>query len=202
MKKYAENVKTLEDVARVPETEFILMMDYKNYTCPFCGKPLTYEIVGFGRDKCRQYHSCTCEVAQVAEKHNKRQKELEHEAWQKEQEKRAEARAKEREEEAKKPVTITAAQMFSVASGSILPGIEPVPAEDAIQLAMEHAGFSKGNNKAKLFAYAKANGFDDSLEKAAKEIASFVVGASWNTDISSKVKSLCSSYGIPETLTL
>ncbi len=204
MEKYAKNVKTVEDVQQVPATQFILLLDYENYTCPFCGKKLTYEIVGFGRDKCRQYHHCDCEVARAAEAHNKRQKELEDEAWAKKHEERAKAEAKRREEEAKKPVTITAAQMFCVITGRIIPGVEPVPADDAVGAAMHHAGFTEGSSKKNLEAYAEAQGFVERLKNAGEKIVSYIkeTKADWDTDISGKVKELCSEYSIPESLTL
>lgn len=207
MKKYAENVRTVEDVKKVPATQFILMMNYENYTCPFCGEPLSYEIVGWGRDKCRQYHSCTCKTAQAAEKHNKRQEKLEHKAWLKKQFK---AQAKWREEEAKKPVTITAEQMFCVATGRILPGVEPVPADDAVGAAMRKVGFTEGSSKEKLLAYAEKQGYATALEKAANELIELITRPelrergliNWKTDISGKVSQLCEDYGLPRSLTL
>ena len=210
MKKYAENVRTMQDVQNVPEDQFIPMMNWKNFTCPFCGTPLNSEIVGFGRDKCRQYHSCGCEVAQAAEAHNKRQEELEHLAWLKEQEEAAKEEAKRREEEKKKPVTITAEQMFCVITGRILPGVEPVPADDAVGAAMRHVGFDEGSSKENLKAYAEQQGFAHALERAANELVELITRPglrergliNWKTDISGKVTQLCEDYRIPRSLTL
>ena len=69
--KMFDAIRTVEDIKNFPKEIFIPMLNREDYTCPFCGKPLSYEIVGIGRDKCRQYHSCICELAQAAEEHNK-----------------------------------------------------------------------------------------------------------------------------------
>lgn len=200
----AKEIKTVADVQKVPAMEHIDTMVYGKGTCPFCGSHLRSEIVGFGRDKCEQFYPCDCEVAQAAVAHNKRAKELKQEAWLLEEEKRQKEENRRREEEARKPVTITAAEMLCVASGCILPGVEPIPADDKVGYRLKRAGYGNGNAKERLLLYAYMNDFSEGLEKAAEEIVLYVkaTGATWDTDIIPKVKELCSKYAVPEQITL
>ena len=194
-------IKTVADVLKVPATERIDLINWENCTCPFCGAKLPSEIVGFGRDKCRQYYTCSCPTAQAAEAHNKILTSL------KEEEQRILHAARElrrKEEEAKKPVTITAAEILCVATGRIIPGIEPVLADDKVCLVMKRAGFGSGEAADRLMAYAFLHNFSTGLKQAAKEMEKYVSGPkiTWDTDISGKLKELCSKHGIPENITM
>lgn len=206
-----KKIKTLTDVKNVPETEFIPMMVYGKGTCPFCGARLRSEIVGFGRDKCEQFYHCSCEVAKAAEAHNKRKEELEHEAFlryrEAEEKAAAQKRAEERARKAETPVTLTAAEVFSVVSGLTYPGLwfketlEKV--EDALFYRREPL-FEPKNAKEGLLAYAKEKGFRDGLEKASAVLAEYIkrpeIG--WDTDISYKLGEACAKFGVPEKVTI
>jgi len=86
------------------------MVNWSNCTCPFCGSKLSFEIVGIGRDKCRQYRHCTCPTAQAAGEHNRIKEALDYETYLKRCAEREAEEAKRGDEEAKKPVIITAAE--------------------------------------------------------------------------------------------
>lgn len=183
-------IKILADVQAVPENQHIVTMNYDDYTCPFCGRALTWEIVGFGRDKCRQYHSCSCDVAQAAEAHNKLAKKLKHEAWLKELERREKAVVVTEEE----PLTITAEQMLCVTTGRILPNVNSVAADDAVGVAMRKAGFTKGSSQEKLVEYASQKGFYEALSAAAEEFV--------ESGCRACIDVLCDKYGLPRSLTI
>ena len=186
-------IKTIADVQAVPENQRISTMNYDDCTCVFCGMPLSWETVGWGRDKCRQYHSCSCEVAKAAEAHNKRADELKQEAWRKERERQEKAAARERKKAAKKPLTVTAEQMLCVATGRILPDCNPVEAEDAIAAAMRKAGFRKGSAQEKLNAYALKKGFAEALSAAAAELV--------KSKCRANIEVLCKKYSLPKVIT-
>ncbi len=199
-----KEIKTVADVQATPETEFIMMADNAKAACLFCGKELPYEFIGFGRNKCKQLLPCSCEVARAARKHNELKRRLDEEAWENKRLEELKARDKRLQDEAKKPVTITAEQMFCVISGRVLPGVEPVEAEDVVGAAMRHAGFTNGSGKEKLEAYAESQGFSNALKDASAELLEFVVrsGADWKTDISGKVSQLCEAYKLPKTIVM
>lgn len=204
-----KKIKTIQDVKKVPETEFIDMIVYGEGICPFCGGKLHSEIVGVGRDKCRQYHSCDCEVAQAAEAHNERLEELEHEEYLRRCAAR-EAEEKKLEEKANAirattPVKFSAAEVFAVITGLVFPGLW---FKQVLEKAEEAAYYrrkpflSAKNAKEELLAYAEENGFGDGLEKAAAVMAEYVQQPSviWEKDISDKIKDVCADYGVPEAM--
>ena len=200
----AKNIKTIKDVMNVPATEHIMLINWDNCTCPFCGAPLRGEVVGFGRDKCMQYHTCSCPTAQAAEAHNKTKEALEKEAYLKACAEREAEEARRRREEAQKPITLTAAEMISAVTARVIPGVEPIDAYDKVCTAMVRAGYSVGDAKKRMLGYAQMCGFKVGLEKAAQELTDYVSQPQikWETDISQKVKELCTTHGVPETITL
>jgi len=76
-----KNIKSVQDVQSVPEDEHIWTINFKDETCPFCGTHLHYKIVQGHHGTDRLYDKCPCEVAKAAEAHNKRVREIRHEAW-------------------------------------------------------------------------------------------------------------------------
>ena len=188
----------------VPANEHIMLINWDNCTCPFCGARLHGEIVGFGRDKCVQYHTCSCATAQAAEAHNTLKEALEKEAYLKVRAEREEKEAKRREQEATKPVVINASEMLCVASGMIIPGVQPIEADDKISFRMMRAGIIGSSAKERLMAYAEKQGFSKGLEKAANEIALYVQqpNLSWDTDISVKIRELCAKHLVPSSITI
>ena len=191
-------IKTIQDVKNVPATERIPMVNVSDGTCPFCGEILSSKIVGFTA----QYGECFCAVSHAARMHNQELEQFSHEEWlRKLKEKELEAE-RYHQEEAKKPVIITASQMFCVASGRVLPGISPIMADDTVGDAMRHVGFLKGSVKDRLFAYAEQHGFVAGLKQASVDMASYVQGATWETDISNKELELCQKYNVPQCLTI
>jgi len=183
-----KQIKTVADVQAVPANEFIPLVNFKEGRCPFCGAYLGYETVGFGRNKCQQYHRCHCMVARAAQKHNDLCRQHTAKSF----------------TPSAKPVTVKADQLFCVISGRILPGVEPVLADDTVGEALRNAGFTEGSSQARLQAYAEKQGWADALKKASEDLLDFVArsGANWKTDISDKVSELCESYGIPKVITL
>lgn len=206
--KLMKKIKTVQDVARVPENVFIDMMVYGEAKCPFCGSILSYEIVGFGRDKCRQYHSCSCKVAQAAEAHNQRKKELDNLAWQQKcqeaEEKRRKEEEKRRKEEAKKPVVITAGEMICAYTGRVLPQMDFLDTHDKVCRGMRKIGIEEGDTKNMLSIYARNNGFLEGLKKASDVISSYVCSpeVNWYTNIDNEIKEVCDRYGVPMSITL
>lgn len=198
----AKRIRTIEDVKNVPATERILMVNFSDGTCPFCGTSLPSQIVGFGRHKTTQYGECFCAVSHAARKHNYALEQFSHEEWLRELKQREQKEEKCRQEEANKPVVITAAQMFCVASGRILPGISPMMADDTVGGAMRRIGFFNGSARDRLFAYAEQHGFVAGLKQASVDMASYVKGATWETDISKKELELCQKYNVPQSLSL
>lgn len=198
-----KEIKTVADVQAVPAGEFIMMYNpAEEGTCPFCGRKLTYEIVGFGRNKCRQYHDCGCLVARAAKNHNELQKIMSEEARENKQYEEFEARAKRRQEEAQKPVTITAAELFSVISGRSVPRIEPIQAYDRVAHAMHKIGF-EGTAEKMLAEYAQLNNWGDDLKTAADELFALLPAhSSWDTDISKEVSFVCDAHNIPKSITI
>lgn len=203
-----KKIRTIQDVKKVPETEFIDMIVYGEGICPFCGGKLRSEIVGFGRDKCRQYYSCTCEVAQAAEAHNERLKELEHEALlrrREEEEKRLEEKAN--AIRVTTPVKFSAAEIFAVITGLVFPGLwfkQVLEKAEEAAYYRRRPFFIAKNAKAELLAYAEENGFGDALEKASAVMAEYVKQPEivWETDISDKIKDVCANYGVPEEISI
>ena len=90
-----KNIKSVQDVQNVPEDEYIWTVDYGKETCPFCGEQLRYKTIKWQHGTTRLYEKCNCEVAQAAEVHNRRVKELQYNAW-------LECRKKEEKEREKK----------------------------------------------------------------------------------------------------
>ena len=201
--KIMKTIKTVKDVQNVPATEHIMLINWDNCSCPFCGAPLRGEVVGFGRDKCVQYHTCSCPTAQAAKAHNQTKEALEKEAYLKARAEHEAEEAKRREAEAKKPITLTAAEILSAVTERVIPGVVPVDAYDKACLVMERAGYSVGDAKERILGYAYMNDFKVGLEQAAQEIIDYVrqPNITWKTNISDKVKELCIKYGIPETIT-
>ncbi|MBO4294992.1 MAG: hypothetical protein J5896_06080 [Alphaproteobacteria bacterium] len=195
-----KKIKTVADVLRVPANQRIDMMNRKDNTCPFCGMHLRGEVVGFGRDKCVQYHNCSCTTAKAAAAHNTIMEALAEEKYKQDARKAAVLERKRAEKEAKKPKTATAVEIFCVATGRIFPDILPVLADDHVSLVMEHAGLKTGSAQNRLFEYAKQQGFDGDLKKAAAEMTDYLRHKP--IDTSNKVKELCVKYGIPEKITL
>jgi len=202
-----EKIKTVADVEKVPENEFIDMIVYGKGTCPFCGARLRSEIVGFGRDKCEQFYPCGCEVSKAAEAHNKRAKELEHEAWLRRREAEKEEKlAKERELKANTPVTLTAAEVLSVVSGLVYPGLWFKETLEKVESALFYRRaplFEAKKAKEGLLAYAEEKGFRDGLEKASAVLAEYIKrpGMTWDMDISYKLGEVCAEFGVPEKIT-
>lgn len=206
-----KKIETVADVQNVPETEFIPMMVYGEGKCPFCGARLRSEVVGFGRDKCLQFYHCNCEVAKAAEAHNKRREELKHEAFlrRREAEEKAEEKrcAEERARKAKTPVTLTAAEVFSVVSGLIYPGLWFKETLEKVESALFYRReplFEAKNAKEGLLAYAEEKGFRDGLEKASAVLAEYIKRPEikWETDISYKLGEVCAEFGVPEKVTI
>ena len=199
-----DKIKTLQDVKNVPETEFIHMIVYGEGKCPFCGKKLRSEIVGFGRDKVEQFYSCDCVVARAAEAHNMRMKEIKNSEFLK----RREAEEKKyKEAKAAKPVTLTAAEVLSVVSGLMYPGLwykgtlEKV--EEALYYRRQPIFTAKGAKRG-LLSYAKEKGLYNSMIRASEIMSEYVsqMDVTWHTDISLKIKEVCAETGMPETIIL
>ena len=195
-----KKIKNVSDVLNVPADQRIDMMNRKDNTCPFCGMRLRGEIVGFGRDKCVQYHNCSCTVAKAAAAHNTIMEALAEEKYKKDARKAAVLERKRAEKEAKKPKTATAAEILCVATGRILPNLHPIVADDNVSIVMRNAGYHEGSAKKSLFAYAKAKGFDAGLKNAAAEMTHYICQPDKPTDITEIVKDLCTKYGIPDQI--
>ena len=195
-----EKIRKVSDVLKISVKKRIDMMNRKDYSCPFCGMPLRGETVGFGRDKCIQYHNCSCPTAKAAAAHNTIVEALAEEKERKMARKAARLAHKRAEEEAKKPKTATAAEILCVATGRILPNLHPIVADDNVSIVMRNAGYHEGSAKESLFAYAKAKGFDAGLKNAAAEMTDYICQPDKPTDITEIVKELCAKYGIPEKI--
>ena len=74
-------IKTVQDVQSVPEDQHIWTINFTNGTCPFCGANLLYKTIKTHYGEDRLYNKCDCEVSKAAEIHNKRVREIQHEAW-------------------------------------------------------------------------------------------------------------------------
>lgn len=118
-----------------------------------------------------------------------------------------EAEAERREEEAKakrrKKGLFTAAELFSIATGRIISGVEYEDTYDDLGNALRRAGYTEGSVPERLLAYAEEHGFSKGLKEAGDKLASWSKKSwwvCWWSDISGKVKELCSEYQVPETI--
>lgn len=122
-----------------------------------------------------------------------------------------EAKAKEierckREADAKrrKEGLFTAAEIFSIATDRIIPGVENyVDTYDDLGVALKHAGYTEDSVPERLNAYAKKQGFD--LATASKELVDFL--KQWKDrwmrlpeHVTEEIARLCKKYGIPESV--
>lgn len=165
-------LKTREEILNTPSNKVINVINYEDYTCPFCGKHLHFETVGFGRNKCRQYYPCNCELAQIAEAHNAKANEIGNKDWSKKVEemkqKQDEELRRKQEEEAKKPILLSQAELVCAYTGCILPELDATATHDKVSSAMTKAGIKDGELKERVKAYAVANNFFDELDMTAK----------------------------------
>ena len=183
-----ERLKTISDVMQTPANERINLVNFEDGTCPFCGSKLYTQVIGFGRHECEQYITCFCPTAQAAEEHNKRAENAKNNI--------AEPK---KEDNASPMLTLTAADMFCVTMGQILPGVHPILADESVNSVLRIFGY-KGSVKDKLASYAKDYGFASGLEKACKELEGWLYDAKIS-EFSDKVKELCAKYGIPKEIT-
>lgn len=206
-----KNIKSVEDVQLVPEDEHILTIDYATEKCPFCGARLRYRTVKWHHGTTRAYFKCSCEVAKAADAHNRRVSEIQHKAWLECRKKGEEERKEElRQKIAYKtatPVSFSALEVFSVIAGLTCPGLwfkgTLQKVEEALYYRREPALKPK-NAKEALLSYAQEKGFREGLEKASAEIAAYIrqERPDWETDISDKVKAVCSAFGVPELIVI
>lgn len=183
---------TINEIKNAPKDKYFSLYRWEDDNecyCRFCGRRLITHKEGIGRDSYYQPTFCGCEVSRAAEKHN--------EGFRLPVAPRV---TKEKPAEANKPKTVvlTIEEACSVISGRIIPGVEPVPAEDKVTLVLKGEG-SAGERLLKHLG-EKA----ESVREASGELVAFIRDERlrWNDDISGRVDYLCEKYNLPKEFTL
>ena len=183
---------TIREINNAPKDKYFSLYRWESDNecyCAFCGRRLITHKEGIGRDAFYQPTFCGCDVSRAAEKHNEgfclpaapRVK-------------------KEKTAEVSKPKTVvlTFEGACSVISGRIIPGVEPVPAEDKVTLVLK----GEGSAKERLLKHLGEKA--ESVRKASEELVCYIIEEHlrWNDDLSGRVDFLCEKYNLPKEFTL